>query len=396
MKAMPLRAVTTFILLIACLPTTGVAADEVDDLLGIIAKVKLSGEGSTAARKASDQLAERGPKLLPRILVAMDKANVVAVNWYRTAYERIVAREFAKKSPKFPIESLQAYARDEKHFGRARRLTLELLDRLTPEFGRKLLPQLLNDPEFRGDAVDLALQAGDQAKANQHTRIARTAYRKAFRHARDSARVIRAARALRSIGEEVSVIEHMGFLTDWRLLGPFDAPGFSGLDKAFGPERNVAQPIDVRASYAGKGGKKIIWRRHRTDHILGEINLIQAIGPVKEAVGYAYTEVISPRDQTVELRCGADDNCTVWLNGKKILARRQWLNGTRLDRFTAPANMRKGKNVVLVKICQGPQHKNPAVPNNWSLQLRFCNAEGAEVGLVSALPKASPPPRGSK
>jgi len=31
---------------------------------------------------------------------------------------------------------------------------------------------------------------------------------------------------------------------------------------------------------------------------------------------------------------------------------------------------------VLVKICQGPQHVDPAVSNNWSFQLRLCRADG--------------------
>jgi hypothetical protein len=90
-----------------------------------------------------------------------------------------------------------------------------------------------------------------------------------------------------------------------------------------------------------------------------------------------------------ELRCGADDNCTVWLNGQRVFGRDQWLNGTRLDRFVTPVRLRAGVNRLLVKICQGPQHKDPEVPNNWSLQLRFCDATGVGLGWTSALPAES-------
>jgi len=142
----------------------------------------------------------------------------------------------------------------------------------------------------------------------------------------------------------------------------------------------------LRAKYLGKTGE-IRWKLYETKQSMGQLNLIQAIAPVKEAVGYAYTELNSPRSQKAQVRCGADDNLTIWLNGKKVLSRLQWLNGTRLDRFTASIQLRKGRNQLLVKVCQGPQHKNPAVPNNWSLQLRICDRTGANVGTQVTLPK---------
>jgi hypothetical protein len=198
--------------------------------------------------------------------------------------------------------------------------------------------------------------------------------------------VTRAADRLNAIGLDVNIINHMGFVTRWYLLGAFDAPGRSGFDESFPPEKSV----DLTASYTGQDGSKIEWKLFETPDRLGQLNLAQAIAPVKEAVGYAYAELNCPRDQNVQLRCGADDNLSVWVNGEKIFARRQWLNGTRLDRFTAPASLSKGKNRVLVKICQGPQHKNPAVPNNWSVQLRFCDETGSAADFESALPETAP------
>jgi hypothetical protein len=46
----------------------------------------------------------------------------------------------------------------------------------------------------------------------------------------------------------------------------------------------------------------------------------------------------------------------------------------------------------LVKICQGPQHKDPQVPNNWSLQLRLCDADGKGLPLGTT-PIAAPEAR---
>ena len=373
----------TLALAVAPLAAAPLCADEVGDLLAVIERAGPQGVGSVEARAASDQLAQRGVEILPRIVEALDTPNIVAANWHRTVYERIVAAEAAKRRPEFPVRRLQDFARDPNRQGRARRLVLRLLDDLTPGYSAALLPDLLDDPEFRNDAVDHVLQRADQARSGGDLDAAQQAYQIAFDHARDAGQVTRAADRLKAAGVDVDIVRHMGFIARWHLLGPFDAPDRSGFDLEFPPQKAV----DLAAAYVGQDGKKIEWTLFETDDRLGQLNLIQAIGAVKEAVGYAYAELQSPRDQDVQLRCGADDNLTVWLNGEQILARRQWLNGTRLDRFTAPASLKQGTNRVLVKICQGPQHKNPAVPNNWSLQLRFCDESGAAVGLISELPE---------
>ena len=378
-----------FLLCAALLVGASARADDVDDALAAIARVGPQGAGSAAAREARDLLIKQGPEILPRLLIAMDTKNVVAANWCRTAFEEIVGRELAKSEPQFPLDALRAYAADAQRQGRVRRRGLELVDRLDPEYRASLIPTLLDDPEFRGDAVDAALAAGAKAEAAGERDRAIGKYRLAFEHARSAEQTTEAAAKLKALGETADIIEHLGFVVDWYLLGPFDAPEYSGFEKTFPPEEQAAvdlAAVDLTAEYEGQGGRTIRWRRRRAADSLGQLNLIDAIAPVKEAVGYAYSELNSPREIEAELRCGADDNCTVWLNGQRVFGREQWLNGTRLDRFVTPVRLRQGKNTLLVKICQGPQHKDPEVPNNWSLQLRFCDATGVGVGLTSALP----------
>ena len=50
-------------------------------------------------------------------------------------------------------------------------------------------------------------------------------------------------------------------------------------------------------------------------------------------------------------------------------------------------NCSQEPNELLVKVCQGPQHKDPQVANNWSLQLRFCDASGKGLAAASSLPE---------
>jgi hypothetical protein len=357
------------------------ASNSVEDDIKTVLAVGPGGVGSTEARIARDRLANGGVERLPRLLAAMDTDNPVAANWFRTAFEQIVRREEAKPQPQLPIAYFKSFARDPQRQGKVRRLLLDVLDRHEPDFRSKLILTLLDDAEFRGDAVTETLKRGDAARKQGDDKQATLLFRAAFASARDSSQVIAAAGRLKAVDKEVDIISHMGFVIDWHLLGPFDAPGKTGFELSFPPEKS----IDLTAAYAGKANANIRWKRHQTSDRLGQVNLATAIAPVKEAVGYAYSEINSPRTQTVELRCGADDNLTVWLNGKKVFSRLQWLNGIRLDRFSAPVTLKKGRNTLLLKICQGPQHKNPAVPNNWSMQLRFCNADGAGVGMTNAL-----------
>jgi hypothetical protein len=241
-----------------------------------------------------------------------------------------------------------------------------------PGFSERAVRRLLDDLEFREDAVELALAAGTRALENGDSETARAEFENAFEHARDSGHVVRASSKLVSLGIQVDISAHLGLVTDWWVVGPFDAPGMSGFARCFPPETGV----DLRARYTDQTEQPIAWVRHHTSDPLGLVDLVQAIAPAKEAVGYTYAEIDSPSSQQGELRCGADDNCTVWLNDKKVFGREQWLNGTRFDRFAAPVTLCEGRNHLLVKVCQGPQHKDPLVGNNWSLQLRLCDRSG--------------------
>ena len=373
-----MRVLLLFFLLIPSVTTRG---DEVDNAIVAIGKAGPQGKGAAAARLAARRLAKRGVEIVPRIFEALDTPNVVAANWYRTALEQIIEAELARPKPKLPLAFLKKYARQPKRQGRPRRFAMSLLSRLEPKFVRQLIPTLIHDPEFRQEAINEQIKLGDALKKAGKKRQAVKVFSQSFKAARESGQISGLAGRLKSLGQKVSIIDHMGFINRWYLLGPFDAPGTSGFTTSFPPERRV----DLKAKYTGQRGD-IRWRLHQTKGNMAQLNLIQSIAATKEAVGYAYTEVHSPRTQNVQVRCGADDNLTIWVNGKKVLARLQWLNGIRLDRFTAPVQLRKGANRVLVKICQGPQHKNPAVPNNWSMQLRFCDQTGASVGAKVTIP----------
>lgn len=357
-------------------------AARIDALIQTIAKVGPQGSGSAAARVARDELARHGLDILPQLFIAMDTRNVVAMNWYRTVYEEVVIREQASTSSSWPSKFLETYLNDAKRAGRARRLALSLIEKLDPTFRTGWLPTQLGDPEFGFEAVELTLAAGAAAQKAKNLEQAKAEFQKAFVHARDARQVSQAATKLRSLGEKPNVVAHLGLVVDWRKIAMFDAPDRSGFAQVFEPETKLDAMTAGHNPFASAE-----WIDAKCVDAMGQLDLNDAFGVSQEKVGYVVAEIDVPQGRAAEVRCGADDNCSVWINGQKVFAREQWLNGLRFDRFVAPVTLAAGRNVLLVKVCQGPHHRDPEVPNNWSLQLRLCDAGGKGIEFT---PVAAP------
>ena len=112
------------------------------------------------------------------------------------------------------------------------------------------------------------------------------------------------------MGQTVDVAAHFGFVTRWKLIGPFENTKESGYDVAYGPEKD----LNPSAEYAGRGGM-LKWIDHQTQDQYGNVDLNAALGKHKGAIAYAYSEFLSDRDQDAELRLGCITGNKLWLNG---------------------------------------------------------------------------------
>jgi hypothetical protein len=353
-----------------------------DDAAELVARVRAAigtqGAGSAEARSARDKLAARGPEVIPYLLDGMDTADTVTANWLRTAFDEAVARTLKATPASIPADELRRAVLDTKRQGRVRRLALDVLTKIDPAAPSMLIPSMLDDVEFRRDAVAAALEAGQKAATEQRVEQAVEAFQRAFDGARDADQVRLAAAKLKALGHEVSIVEHMGFLVDWWLIGPFDGSDFKAFSNVYPPE----QQIDLQASYPVKSGTAA-WKRVRTTDEFGTVDLVKSLGATDDAAAYATTTVESDEPRDVQIRCGADDNLQVWLNGAKVFSKEEWQNGTRLDRFTAPIHLRNGANQLLIKVCQGPKYRDPGMANPWSFQIRISDANGKGIKLAS-------------
>src|SRR5438477_6048042 len=113
------------LLVIVAFPYLAPAA-ELTPLLTKVKAVGPNGAGSAEAAAAWRELSHQGPDALPALLAALDDATPLAANWLRSAVDAVAERATAAHRP-LPAAALEAFLRDTRHAGTARRLAYELL-----------------------------------------------------------------------------------------------------------------------------------------------------------------------------------------------------------------------------------------------------------------------------
>jgi hypothetical protein len=329
------------------------------------------GAGHAAAVRAMKELSHADAAALPEILRAFDDASSLQANWLRGAFEAVADR--ARTEKKLSATSLEGFVKDTARNPAARRMAFEWLLKLDASASERLIPGMLQDPspEFRRDAVarlmDAAVKLTDSNKD-----AAVTAYRQALSGAVDDDQVKAIVKPLRELGETVDLQQHFGFLPAWRLIGPFDNAGGKGFDTVYPPERE----LNFSAKYAGKT-EEVAWEEHRTENEYGIVDLAKALEPFKGAVTYAATEYDSASDQVVDVRLGTPNAWKLWVNGQLLFGRDEYHRNMQIDQYRVRAPLKKGRNVLLLKVCQNEQPEDWA--QRWQYQIRICDAAGAAI-----------------
>ena len=355
-----------------CSVATSAAGDDPTAVESVL-KVGHNGEGHAAAKQAIAELSRADADQLVTILAAMDKANPLAANWLRGAFEAVAARSLDSDAG-LPVDDLLGFFRDTSHSPRARRLAYEWALRARPDLEEQIIPESIDDPspEMRRDAVELYLRQGIDADNTGRKEQAVALYRKALSGAGDEVHVKQLTNALKELGESVDLVDHYGLITEWQVIGPFDNTGGKGFDIAYPPEEG----IDLAANYPGKG-EDVHWQRLQTDEEDGRFDLAALTEPHKGAVDYVTTEFLSERDQPVEFRLATANAWKLWVNGELLFAREEYHRGMRFDQYRVEGELRKGRNRILLKVCQNEQDQDWA--QRWSFQFRVCDPYGRSL-----------------
>jgi hypothetical protein len=369
---------------------TAAVSSSVKSALADIARAGPEGQGNAAAGAAWEKLAKAEASAIPAILAAMDDANELAANYLRSAVDAIADREL-NAGRKLPQADIEKFLADTKHNPRARRLAYELIARISPPTAAKLLPGFVNDPsvELRRDAVEQLIAKADAALAAKDNATATKEFQNALVFARDETQIRKIAGELRKLGQTVDLPRHFGFLTHWKVIGPFDNTRLVGFDTAYPPEKE----INLAAEYDGKAGR-VKWTDAATGHDYGMLDVNRICGDDKGVTAYAFTEYESPKAQTVELRLGSKNGWKIWVNGEFVFGRDEYHRGARIDQYRLPVKLRAGRNTILVKLCQNEEVKDWT--KEWEFQLRVCDASGTAILASNRQPTPDPTANATK
>ncbi len=138
-------------------------------------------------------------------------------------------------------------------------------------------------------------------------------------------------------------------LGKWHYLGPVDNTG----GKGFEATHPVDKFVDLQEAHVGKDNEKITWKDHNfTDGNVNDLaNLFRPNQRNWSAV-YLYREIDVAAPVELPISLGSDDTLTVWLNGQKLLAQNVY-RAAAPDQDQLTLKLKKGKNQLLLKICQG-------------------------------------------
>jgi hypothetical protein len=337
-----------------------------------IATIKAVGPGAAGAaeaRVASEALTKGGAKNLLPILKSFKGSSALASNWLRSTFEAIADAE-TKTGAAIPKDDLLTFVKTTSESPEARRLAYEWLLKRSPQLADQLIPNMLLDPgpDFRRDAVERLLKEAGDAKNDAATAV----YRKALQGAVHEDHVKKIAKALRDAGDEVNIQQHFGFLSSWKIVGPFDNKDKKGFPIAYPPEES----LDLQAEYDGQLGK-VKWEPIATEDDYGMVDIARQIENYKGSLMYATTTYTSSKDQQVELRLGTPNAWKLWVNGELVFEREEYHRSTKMDQYKIPVSLEAGDNVVTLKICQNEQEDSWA--QSYQFQIRVCDSTGSAI-----------------
>ena len=146
-------------------------------------------------------------------------------------------------------------------------------------------------------------------------------------------------------------ITSLGFVGRWVVAGPFDNEGKGGLDRSFGPEDEIAEPLSMARTYEGK--ERPIMNRLTPDVFpYGWVDLGAMVRPAEKVCAYATTFVRDRRggNRPLSLWFGAAGASKIFFDGLEVLKDAKYRD-LDSERFGVTLTLREGWHRLTVKIC---------------------------------------------
>lgn len=150
-----------------------------------------------------------------------------------------------------------------------------------------------------------------------------------------------------------SKIKSLGYVGRWIVAGPFDNEGKAGLDRAFGPESELGDPLVMGRTYEGK--ERAVTNRTTPDVFpYGWVDLGAMVRPAEKVCAYATTFVRDPRAKNgarpFAIWFGSAGASKVFFDGVEVLKDTKYRD-LDADRHGVTLTMREGWHRLTVKVC---------------------------------------------
>lgn len=179
-----------------------------------------------------------------------------------------------------------------------------------------------------------------------------------------------------------SDFDRLGYVRQWRVIGPFDNEGKLGLEAETGPETKAAEPADLQASYPGKESQ-VRWRNLPQVVRYGYVSFDSVFRPYHNVCALAESYVYSDRAQALTLWLGAGGATKVYWNGESVFRDDRYRRPSP-DRSAVSVGAHQGNNRLLVKVC--------VTDTRWGFFLRIADRSGQPAAGVRADASTVPPP----
>jgi len=152
------------------------------------------------------------------------------------------------------------------------------------------------------------------------------------------------------------------FITQWNLIGPFDAPDMDSLTTVYPPEKEII--LDKK--YPGKENQDVSWRKIQAGPG-GYVDLTKLVKPSEQGIAFAAGYLFSAAPAETHLLLGTDDGVRVWINDALVHSNPAY-RGATPDEDAVKVSLKAGWNKVLIKVLQGG--------GGWGYYARFADPDG--------------------
>jgi hypothetical protein len=128
---------------------------------------------------------------------------------------------------------------------------------------------------------------------------------------------------------------------------------------------------------------ELAWKRVSTTDKYGAFDLNKLLDKHKNAVAYLLAVVVAEKDTPCDIRVTSITSVKIFLNGKELFGRDEYHHGAPFDANIGKGTLKKGPNVIVLKVCQNDQKESWA--QDWKFQVRVCDDTGGPISGVMQL-----------